>query len=250
MAVGIISAMQEEMQTLIENLQESVISTKGMRTYYSGKLFNTNVVLVFSRWGKVAATTTITQLINDHDIDEIIFTGVAGAISNDLNIGDIIIGKHLYQHDLDASPLFRKFEVPILNKLYFETSSTHRKQLYKATQIFLNSYSHLIDTEKAQSFQIKTPKVIISDIASGDQFISDTDAVSKLVTELPTVSCVEMEGAAIAQVCYEYGIPFSVIRIISDKANDNAHIDFPKFAKEIASHYALGILEEYFNNIS
>ncbi len=237
--------MREEMQTLLENLQQSVSSTKGMRTYYSGKLFNIDVVLVFSRWGKVASSTTVTQLINDYDIDEIIFTGVAGAISKNLNIGDIIIGKHLYQYDLDASPLFKKFEIPLLNKLYFKTSTTHREQLYKATQSFLGSYSDLIDREKAQSFHITSPKVIISDIASGDQFISDTNSILKLATELSTVSCVEMEGAAIAQVCYEYNIPFSIIRIISDKANDNAHIDFPKFAKEIASHYALGILENY-----
>ena len=245
MAIGIISAMHEEMQTLLQNLQEPSTSTKGMRTYYSGKLFNTDVVLVFSRWGKVASATTATQLINDYDIDEIIFTGVAGAISKNLNIGDIVIGKHLYQHDLDASPLYKKFEVPLLNKTYFGTSTTHRKHLYKATQIFLNSYSDLIATEKSQSFNITFPKVIISDIASGDQFISDINTVLKLAIELPTISCVEMEGAAIAQVCYEYNIPFSIIRIISDKANDNAHIDFPKFAKEIASHYALRILENY-----
>jgi adenosylhomocysteine nucleosidase len=241
--------MQEEMQTLLQNLQEPITSTKGMRTYYSGKLFNIDVVLVFSRWGKVASATTVTQLINDYNIDEIIFTGVAGAISKDLNIGDIVIGKHLYQHDIDASPLFKKFEVPLLNKTYFETSATHRAQLYKATQMFLNSYSDSIDTEMAQSFKIASPKVIISDIASGDQFISDTNSVLKLTTELSTVSCVEMEGAAVAQVCYEYNIPFSIIRIISDKANDNAHIDFSKFAKEIASHYALGVLKEYFKLI-
>jgi adenosylhomocysteine nucleosidase len=247
--IGIISAMQEEMQTLLQNLQEPITSTKGMRTYYSGKLFNIDVVLVFSRWGKVASATTVTQLINDYNIDEIIFTGVAGAISKDLNIGDIVIGKHLYQHDIDASPLFKKFEVPLLNKTYFETSATHRAQLYKATQMFLNSYSDSIDTEMAQSFKIASPKVIISDIASGDQFISDTNSVLKLTTELSTVSCVEMEGAAVAQVCYEYNIPFSIIRIISDKANDNAHIDFSKFAKEIASHYALGVLKEYFKLI-
>jgi len=113
----------------------------------------------------------------------------------------------------------------------------------------LNSYDTFIDKEKALTFGITQPKVIISDIASGDQFISEAHAVSKLKTELPTVFCVEMEGAAIAQVCYEYNILFSIIRIISDKANDNAHIDFPKFAKEIASHYALGVLKEYFNEI-
>ena len=244
--IGIISAMHEEMQTLLENLQEPITSTKGMRTYYSGNLFDTDVILVFSRWGKVASATTVTQLINDYDIDEIIFTGVAGAITENLNIGDIVIGKNLYQHDVNASPLFKKFEVPLLNKVYFETSSLHREQLYKATQVFLNSYTNFISLENAHKFNIEQPKTLLGDIASGDQFISDIAIVKKLSDELPSVSCVEMEGAAVAQVCYEYNIPFSIIRIISDKANDNAHIDFPKFAKEIASHYALGILKEYF----
>ena len=245
MTIGIISAMQEEMQTLLDNLQEPVATTKGMRTYYHGKLFNVEIVLVFSRWGKVASATTATQLINDFEVDEIIFTGVAGAISKDLNIGDIIIGKHLYQHDVDASPLFKKFEVPLLNKTYFETSLSHRKRLYQATRVFINSYMDFISAEKAHSFQIIDPKVIIGDIASGDQFLSETNATESLSSELPTVLCVEMEGAAVAQVCFEYNIPFSIIRIISDKANDNAHIDFPLFAKEVASHYALGILQYY-----
>ena len=245
MAIGIISAMQEEMQTLLDNLQEPLATTKGMRTYYHGKLFNVEIVLVFSRWGKVASATTATQLINDFEVDEIIFTGVAGAISKDLNIGDIIIGKHLYQHDVDASPLFKKFEVPLLNKTYFETSLTHRERLYQATRAFINSYVDFISPEKARSLQIIDPKVIIGDIASGDQFLSETIATESLSSELPTVLCVEMEGAAVAQVCFEYEIPFSILRIISDKANDNAHIDFPLFAKEVASHYALGILQYY-----
>lgn len=245
MAIGIISAMQEEMQTLLDNLQEPVATTKGMRTYYHGKLFNVEIVLVFSRWGKVASATTVTQLINDFAVDEIIFTGVAGAISKEVNIGDIIIGKHLYQHDVDASPLFKKFEVPLLHKIYFETSLSHRERLYQATQVFINSYNVFINAEKAHSFQIKDPKVLIGDIASGDQFLSEKDATESLSSELPTVLCVEMEGAAVAQVCFEYNIPFSIIRIISDKANDNAHIDFPLFAKEVASHYALGILQYY-----
>ena len=245
MAIGIISAMQEEMQTLLDNLQEPVATTKGMRTYYHGKLFNVDIVLVFSRWGKVASATTATQLINDYAVDEIIFTGVAGAISKEVHIGDIIIGKHLYQHDVDASPLYKKFEVPLLHKIYFETSLSHREKLYQATRAFINSYTDFIHAEKAHSFQIIDPKVIIGDIASGDQFLSETNATESLSSELPTVLCVEMEGAAVAQVCFEYDIPFSIIRIISDKANDNAHIDFPLFAKEVASHYALGILQYY-----
>lgn len=245
MAIGIISAMQEEMQTLLDNLQEPVATTKGMRTYYHGKLFNVEIVLVFSRWGKVASATTATQLINDFAVDEIIFTGVAGAISPLMNIGDIVIGKNLYQHDVDASPLFKKFEVPLLHKIYFETAVSHRERLYQATRVFINSYNDYINAEKAHSFQIKDPTVSIGDIASGDQFLSDTSATQSLSSELPTVLCVEMEGAAVAQVCFEYNVPFSIIRIISDKANDNAHIDFPLFAKEVASHYALGILQYY-----
>ena len=132
--IGIISAMQEEIQTLLENLQNKTTITKGMRTYHKGLLFNKPVVLVFSRWGKVAAATTTTQLINDFEIDEIIFTGVAGSIQNHINIGDIVIGKNLYQHDMDASPLLEPFEIPLLQKKYFEITISKRKLLQKASQ--------------------------------------------------------------------------------------------------------------------
>ncbi|MEZ4842006.1 MAG: hypothetical protein R2821_10985 [Flavobacteriaceae bacterium] len=137
MAIGIISAMREEMQTLLESLKQKKTYTKGMRTYYQGTLLGKDVVLVFSRWGKVASATTATQLINDFDIEEIIFTGVAGAVIDNLEIGDIVIGKNLYQYDVDARPFFKKFEVPILQKQYFETSLKHRKQLELAAKSFI-----------------------------------------------------------------------------------------------------------------
>lgn len=245
MAIGIISAMHEEMQTLVDHLNDGSSTVKGMRAYRAGTLFNKNVLLVFSRWGKVAAATTATQLINEFNIDEIIFTGVAGAISKDLNIGDVVIGKNLYQHDMDASPLFKKFEIPLLNKKHFTTSPLHRNRLFNASQSFIESYVDFIDQPKAESFHIVSPKVIIGDVASGDQFISHKKSVSKLASELPSVTCVEMEGAAVAQVCFDYDVPFSIMRIISDKADDNAQIDFPKFAREVASHYTLEILKNY-----
>ena len=109
--IAIISAMQEEIQALLNELKKVTTTEKGMRTYYSGELFNKKVVLVFSRWGKVASAATTTQLINDFNVDEIIFTGVAGAIHKDLNIGDVVIGKYLFQHDLNASPFYKKFEI-------------------------------------------------------------------------------------------------------------------------------------------
>ena len=248
--IGIISAMQEEMQTLIENLKNAEHHTKGMRTYYSGILWEHKVVLVFSRWGKVAAATTATQLINDFSIDEIIFTGVAGAVVDDLNIGDIIIGKNLYQYDVDARPFFKRFEIPILGMEYIETSRHKRKQLEKGAKQFVINYQEHVSPQKAAQYTIDIPKVKVSDIGSGDRFISSQEAVNDFNSILPTVSCVEMEGASVAQVCYEYQIPFSIIRIISDKANDNAHIEFQQFAADVATHYALGILYYYLNNAS
>ena len=242
---GIISAMQEEIQALLNQLQSVSTSVKGMRTYYTGTLFNKKVVLVFSRWGKVASAATTTQLINDFPIDEIIFTGVAGGIHKNLNIGDVVIGRNLYQHDMDASPLYEQFEIPIIKKKFIETKSATK--LIEATNIFLDSYASYINPTEAEKFNILKPKVIYGDIASGDQFVSSFEKIKHLNNMLPTAVCVEMEGAAVAQICYEYQVPFSIIRIISDKANDNATIDFPKFADTIASNYAFGILKNYFS---
>ena len=242
--IGIISAMPEEMDALLNELKNSSVQEKGMRTYYIGALFGTDVVLVFSRWGKVAAAATSTQLINDFNPTEIIFTGVAGGITKTINIGDIVIGNELYQHDLDAQPFYKQFEVPILKKLSFKT--VNNTELISAAEKFLDNYHLFIEPPIAKEFDISNPKTIYGDIASGDQFISNLEKINELNKLLPTVTCVEMEGASVAQVCYEYDVPFSIIRIISDKANDNAHIDFAKFMKDIASKYALGILKNYF----
>lgn len=244
--IGIISAMHEEIQTILDKLQHKTMTTKGKRVYYKGILFDKSVVLVFSRWGKVASATTTTQLINDFDVDEIIFTGVAGSIQNHINIGDIVIGHKLYQHDMDASPLIPVYEIPILNRTNFETDLKKRELLHRSCLKFLEEFNQLISKDDARQFQIEQPKVFIEDIASGDQFISTEKQLKPIKDNLPSIACVEMEGAAVAQVCYEYEIPYSIIRTISDKANDNSHIEFQKFAKIIASNYALEIIKNYF----
>jgi len=247
MYIGIISAMPEEIEALHNLLKIEKKVVKGMRTYYQGKLFNKKVVLVFSRWGKVASATTATQLINDFDVEEIIFTGVAGGVQPDVFVGDIVIGKDLYQHDMDGSPLVKAFEVPLLGKSAFSTHLEKRNQLTQASDQFLQNKNEFLSKEQFINFEIKRPKIHVGDIASGDQFISSSEQSLRILSNLPTVKCVEMEGAAVAQVCYEYKVPFSIIRTISDNANHHAHIDFPKFAKEIASKYALGILRYYLN---
>lgn len=244
--IGIISAMHEEIKTILENLQNITTTTKGKRIYFKGVLFNKPVVLVFSRWGKVASATTTTQLINDFNVDEIIFTGVAGSVQDHINIGDIIIGHKLFQHDMDASPLIPTFEIPILKRNNFETDAFKRDLLLLSCQKFLKEFDNLISIKDIKQFHIEQPKVFVEDIASGDQFISTEKQLQPIKKYLPSVACVEMEGAAVAQVCFEYEIPFSIIRTISDKANDNSHIEFQKFAKIVASNYALEIIKNYF----
>lgn len=245
--IGIISAMLEEIQAILGVLEVERKIVKGMRTYYQGRLFGKKVILVFSRWGKVASATTATQMINDYELEELIFTGVAGGVQPHIKVGDIVIGNKLYQHDMDASPLVRVHEVPLLGVRGFKTDHSRQKKLLKASAHFLRQHKSVLTEEQLQRFMIVSPEIHLGDIASGDQFISSPAQVAKILSSLPSVMCVEMEGAAVAQVCLEYHIPFSIIRTISDNANDNAHSDFPKFAREIASTYALGVLEHYFN---
>lgn len=245
MKIGIISAMKEEIQAILNVLEVHKKSTKGMRTYFEGTLFDKEVVIVFSRWGKVASATTVTQLLNDFEIKEILFTGVAGAIQPEVSIGDVVIGEELYQHDLDGSPLVATYEVPLLGLRSFRTNQENRSKLKKACERFFDRIHNYLEPEKLTQFDISVPNLHIGAIASGDQFISKKEQISSILSGLPQVKCVEMEGAAVAQVCYEYDIPYSIIRTISDNANHNAHVDFPKFAHDIASIYALAILENY-----
>ena len=245
--IGIMTAMREELQALLDQLENTESFVKGQRRYYQGNLFGNPVVLVFSRWGKVAAATTATQLINDFEITELIFSGVAGSVNKELNIGDIVVGTELYQYDVNASPLFKQFEVPLLGKAYFKTNSENQQKLYSAAESFTDDFNSKISEKEATNFGIENPKVVKGAIASGDQFITNESQINFINSKLQSVVCVEMEGAAVAQVCYEYQIPFSIIRIISDCANDNAHIDFQQFSTEIAGKYALYILKNYFS---
>lgn len=243
--IGIISAMHDELAELLLILKDKETVTLGDREYYTGSIKNKKVVIVFSKWGKVAAAITTTQLISTFSPNEIIFTGVAGAVDSSLNIGDIVYGSSLVQHDMDASPLFSKLEIPLLGKTYIKTTLNER--LFQTASLFQQDYFKHINQNEAEEFNIKTPKLVTGIIASGDEFVSDITSFNNIKESIPKLQCVEMEGASVAQVCYEYKIPFNIIRIISDKADDSAPIDFPIFTKKIASKYAKGILENYCN---
>jgi adenosylhomocysteine nucleosidase len=249
--IGIMGAMSEEINGIINLLTDKEEHQLGMRTYFAGKLNGIKTVVVFSRWGKVAAATTVSTLILKFNVSEIIFTGVAGAINPKLHIGDIVIGKRLIQHDLDGRPLMEEFEIPLLGVKHI---SVQKEQLEIAT----NAVKSLIDDEnlfsvitkpELQQFGIKKPKLVIGDIASGDKFFASTKDKNDLLKKLPQTLCVEMEGAAVAQVCHEYHIPFTILRTISDTADEKSHIDFPAFIEKISNKYSVEIIKNIFNQI-
>jgi len=250
MPIGIMAAMQEEIDTLLKELPaDSEVVDDGQRTYHSGHLWGTPVVVVFSRWGKVAAATTATHLISDFGVDEILFTGVAGAARPGLKVGDVVVGVRLWQHDMDARPLFPRHEIPLLGRSSFASDERRRSQLLQAAAAFLRDDLPAAASQATRAaFHIQTPKAVEGDIASGDRFFADRADLADLLPRLPTIAAVDMESAAVAQVCHEYSVPFTVVRTISDAADESAACDFPRFLTQVASAYSHGILKRLFDD--
>jgi adenosylhomocysteine nucleosidase len=244
MTIGIMSAMPEEIKNLIAAMGAGTeVVRVGMREFHKGTLWGAPVVLVFSRWGKVAAATTVTTLINRFNVDRILFTGVAGAADPALERGDVVVASNLYQHDMDARPLFPRFTIPLLGKTAFTTDLLLRNTVLAAARKFVaRDLTKHVAPEVLQAFGICRPMAIEGVIASGDKFFASAAELHRVKRELPAVDCVEMEGAAVAQVCHEYGVPCAVVRIISDSADETAPVDFPRFTRQVAGPYSFGIL--------
>jgi len=263
--IAIMSAMAEENASLVNliaklakntsvgssvdvdsnsNTSSLVLIESGMRKYHCGNLWGHDVVVVFSHWGKVAAASTASFLINSLNVDEIIFTGVAGAVNTSLKVGDIVVGNDLYQHDMDASPIIERHEIPLLGTKVLPSCNIRRPQLKTAAEQFISESLHeAINEQTRAQFKLDDVSVHVGNIASGDQFISDSATLDDIRHRLPDTLCVEMEGAAVAQVCAEHQIPFSIVRTISDTANEDAPMDFPQFIESVAQCYSLAIIE-------
>jgi adenosylhomocysteine nucleosidase len=244
--LAVVSAMLEEIAGVLEALTDVRIQEHGQRQFHTGSLHGTEVVVVFSRYGKVAAAATVTQLLTSYPVSSLVFGGVAGAVRPGLAIGDIVIASELLQHDMDASPLFPRYEVPLLGKARFAADPVLCTRLVHAARSFLtHDFAAQVASGERKFFNMDEPQVLQGLVASGDKFFASAGEVRELRQRLPEVQCVEMEGAAVAQVCYEYGIPFAVVRTISDSADENAVHDFPRFSQEIARHYFIGVLSRF-----
>lgn len=242
--IGIVGAMLEEVSSIKQLMVVENETCIAGRVYLTGKINDRKVVVVFSRWGKVASASTTTTLINKFDVDFVLFTGVAGAVSKHLEIGDIVIGSGLYQHDMDARPFFEQYQIPLTNSIILSPNPTDVEKAKRAIQDFLNTID--ISQQLLGKYSIVNPSVHIGLIASGDKFVTTANHIDLITNnQEDSTLAVEMEGAAVAQICEEYNIPYIVIRVISDKADHSAVIDFQSFINDIASNYASGILKAY-----
>lgn len=238
MPIGIMSAMPEEVASLLARFSAKREHI-GDREFLCGTLEGRDVVLVFSRWGKVAAAITATQLIQRFAVTELWFTGVAGAITPDLRIGDIVVADRLVQHDLDPRPLFPQFEIPLSGRSAVNATPGVRDTLLRSARAFVDSsFPTSISAETRASFGIDTPKILLGNIATGDRFVSTASDANAIRALTRTCICVDMESAAVAQACIEQSTPFGIVRVISDRADESAHIDFPHFVSEIATVYS------------
>lgn len=219
--IGIIGAMELEVEELKSKMSVSAIVTKAGMEFYEGSLHGSDVVIVRSGIGKVNAALCVQILVDVFQVTHIINTGVAGSLNAQLNIGDILISADALHHDVDATIFgYQPGEVPQMGLREFPADEK------------------LAALAKASCERVNPGiRAIIGRVVSGDQFISDKAVKNRLI-ELYHGDCAEMEGAAIAHGAFLNHVPFVIIRAISDKADDSAEMEYPVFEKAAAKHSA------------
>ena len=238
--MGFLCAMPEEIGSTLDNLNNIEIKTYGDLKIYSGtwkfpeyssKSKDIYLSIAWSGWGKVSAARAATRLICHEfkglKIGVLFFTGVAGAISPELKQWDIVLPNELIQHDMDARPLFKKYEIPALG---IDKIKSNEK-------IFNLTYKAIKNSIKNGSLEF-FGRLYSGLVATGDKFISTKEEVEKISKEMENVLAVEMEGASVAQVAVQEKIPFQIIRVISDESNENSPEDFNAFIKKYNEHSA------------
>lgn len=237
--IGILGAIKDEISWIFPLLKEQRQEKIGNRKYYIGKLNNKNIVASYSGYGKVASSLTATTLITKHNVDLIIFVGVAGALKKLVSIGDIVIGKNFYQHDVSASPTFKKFMLPFQKTPFIKGNDKLIKKAKAGVEKFLTNpnFKNLFSQNVLNDFNIKHPKLFIEDITSSDKAVLKKDEKLSLAKDLPSAFAVDMEGGAISQVCEDFSTPFVIIRVISDDINSSDNLNLKIFLTDLTSVY-------------
>lgn len=226
---GIIGAMSVETEKIIGMMTDVEKETVGGIEFTKGKIAQSDVVIAVCGVGKVFAAMCTEAMILRYDPDEIINTGVGGALDKTLKIFDTVIAESVCQHDMDTSALDGvRGMIPEIDITYIKCDDNIQKRLFRA----------------AQNADIAVRRGIV---ASGDQFIASEEKKDDIIETFGASVC-EMEGAAIGQVCYVNSVPFCVLRAISDGANDDSPVDYPAFCAKASDNNA-EIIKAYLSDI-
>lgn len=245
--VGIMAVNEQELGNILPSMEQPVVSvTRGMRTFYKGKLWGHDSVVFLSNVGKAAAASATVDLIGE-GVDAIIFIGTAGALDERLNIGDIVLAKRFIDYDIDFSPYAPLFATP-----------NGKKETYADPTLLAAAYQAccqlpVIDKEILKEFPIHGPKVVDMSIGTTDSFLITEEKIKILSENAPDVAAIEMEGASIGEVAERYAIPYILIRTIPNhiKTPNSQHVsvvthDYFGFLQKVQSFYTEHILKELF----
>ena len=224
MKIGIIAAMPEELKLLVEHLEMAEKHQCLGHVYHTGRIGHHEVVLVESGIGKVMSAMSVAVLANDFEVTAVINTGSAGAVASSLEIGDVVVADRLVYHDVDVTAFGYDYGQMARQPLYYEASR------------------YLVEEMKAvleKNQQVSQ----VGLIATGDSFIAGQDKIDQIKQHFPDVLAVEMEGAAIAQAAHSLGLPFMVIRAMSDTASHDANITFDEFILEAGKRSAETLIQ-------
>ena len=224
MKIGIIGAMEEEILLLKSKMSNKKEWTEAKADFIEGQIGEVEVVLVRCGIGKVNAALTTTLLLAKHDIDLIVNTGSAGGIGAGLHVGDVVIASEMAYHDVDATVFgYSIGQVPQMPARYIANQGTIEKTITAAKKTGLTPVKGLIVTS--------------------DSFIASQAQTDVILSNFPDALASEMEGAAIAQVCYQFDVPFVIIRAMSDVADEEAGVSFDEFIIEAGKKSAELVLE-------
>jgi adenosylhomocysteine/aminodeoxyfutalosine nucleosidase len=225
--IAIMGAMPEEIEPIIDKLDNVETMVYGANKYYEGSYNGQEVVVAYSKIGKVFATLTATILLEKFDCDTLLFSGVAGAINDELQIGDLIIAQSLCQHDLDITAFGHPFGYVPEGEVCITTDATLRNVAK--------------DVAKQKGLTLKEGV-----IATGDQFVADEERKNWIGSTF-NADALEMEGASVAVVCNALNVPFFILRAISDSADMDASFNFDEFLEssaKISADFILSMVDE------
>ncbi len=225
MKLGIIGAMEQEVETLLGLLENKKETVRTGSTYYEGTLDGLDVVVVQCGIGKVNAALCVQVLCDCYGVTHVVNTGIAGSLCAELDIGDLVISRDAMYHDFDCHAFgYPVGKVPGMPVAY-------------------EADGKLTELAFAAAESVNSGHTRMGRVASGDQFVAEKELKEKIISVTGAL-CTEMEGAAIAQAAYRNNIPFVIIRAISDKADDSAEMDYPTFER-IAAHRCAAVTQAF-----